>query len=238
MIKIVLKNLLSRLCLGAIALLFSFNLCIGTALALQVSDIPDLDEIKTLTEQTWVIDDSEVLSASTKGAIASKAEKLADLTGIEVHVVAIRRIDLGQPASEFTSELFDKWFPTEEAKANQVLLFMATEDHRTAIQTGAKVKEVLPDSIANSIADETMLYPARKANYNQAVNEGLARLETVLKGNPDPGAPLLAVEETETSNYATKEETEASSSNVVVIILLILATLLPMATYYWLQSQP
>jgi uncharacterized protein len=83
-----------------------------------------------------------------------------------------------------------------------------------------------------------MLYPARKANYNQSVNEGLARLEAVLRGNPDPGAPLLAVEETETSNYATREETEASSSNVVVIILLVLATLLPMATYYWLQSQP
>ncbi len=231
-------KLFRRLVFGAIALLVSLTLYSADAWALQVSDIPDLAEIKTLTEQTWVIDDSDVLSASTKSAIISKTEKLAELTGIEVHVVAIRRIDLGQPASEFTAELFDKWFPSEAEKANQVLLFMATEDHRTAIQTGAKVKEVLPDSIANSIADETMLYPARKANYNQAVNEGLARLEAVLKGNPDPGAPLLAVEESETSNYATKEETEASSSNIVVIILLILATLLPMATYYWLQTQP
>jgi uncharacterized protein len=237
-IKSVLKNLFHRLCFGAIALLFSFNLLTGTAWALQVSDIPDLAEIKTLTEQTWVIDDSDVLSTLTKSAIASKAEKLAELTGIEVHVVAIQRIDLGQPAAEFAAELFDKWFPNESEKANQVLLLMATEDHRTAIQTGAKVKAVLPDSIANSIADETMLYPVRKANYNQAVNEGMSRLETVLKGNPDPGAPLLAVEETETSNYATREETEASSSTVVVVILLILATLLPMATYYWLQSQP
>ncbi|MFN5725682.1 MAG: photosystem II repair protein Psb32 [Pseudanabaena sp.] len=238
MIKILLKNLFSQLCFGAIALLISFNLLTGNALALQVSDIPDLAEIKTLTDQTWVIDDSDVLSASTKSTIISKTEKLAELTGIEVHVVAIRRIDLGQPASEFTAELFDKWFPSEVEKANQVLLFMATEDHRTAIQTGSKGKEVLSDSVANSIADETMLYPARKANYNQSVNEGLARLEAVLRGNPDPGAPLLAVEETETSNYATREETEASSSNVVVIILLVLATLLPRATYYWLQSQP
>ncbi|MCY7332843.1 MAG: TPM domain-containing protein [Pseudanabaena sp. CAN_BIN31] len=231
------ENLFRRLCFGAIALLISFNLVTGTAWALQVSDIPDLVEIKTLTEQTWVIDDSEVLSNLTKGAIVSKAEKLAELTGLEIHVVAIRRIDLGQPASEFAAELFDKWFPTAAERANQILLFIATDDHRTAIQTGAKVKEVLSDDIANSIADETMLYPARKSNYNQSVNEGIARLEAVLKGNPDPGAPLLAVEETETSNYATREETEASSSNVVVIILLILATLLPMATYYWLQSQ-
>ncbi|MEI6063874.1 MAG: TPM domain-containing protein, partial [Pseudanabaena sp. ELA748] len=221
-----------------IALLVSLTLYSADAWALQVSDIPDLAEIKTLTEQTWVIDDSDVLSTLTKSGIVSKAEKLAELTGVEVHVLAIQRIDLGQPASEFAAELFDKWFPLEADKANQVLLFLATEDHRTAIQTGAKVKELLPDTIANSIADETMLYPARKANYNQAVNEGLARLEAVLKGNPDPGAPLLAVEESETSNYATKEETEASSSNIVVIILLILATLLPMATYYWLQTQP
>ena len=231
-------KLFQRLIFGAIALLVSLNLYVSDAWALQVSDIPDLAEIKTLTEQTWVIDDSEVLSTLTKSAIVSKAENLAELTGIEVHVLAIQRIDLGQPASEFAAELFDKWFPLAEDKANQVLLFVATDDHRTAIQFGAKVGEVLPESIANSIADETMLYPARKANYNQSVNEGLARLEAVLKGNPDPGAPLLAVEESETSNYATKEETEASSSNVVVIILLILATLLPMATYYWLQTQP
>jgi uncharacterized protein len=229
---------LQHLCFGAIALLISFHLFTGSALALQVSDIPDLAEIKTLTDQLWVLDDSETLSPLTKSTIASQAEKLAKLTGTEIHVVAIKRIDLGQPAAEFTAELFDKWFPTEAEKANQVLLFVATEDHRTAIQTGAKVKQILPDSIAASIANETMLYPARKANYNQAVNEGMARLEAVLKGNPDPGAPLLVVEESETSNYATKEETEASSSNVVVIILLILATLLPMATYYWLQSQP
>ncbi|NMF58257.1 photosystem II repair protein Psb32 [Pseudanabaena yagii] len=229
---------LQRLGFGAIALLISFNLLMVPAFALQVSDIPDLAEIKTLTDQTWVIDDSEVLSALTKSTIANKAVKLAEQTGIEVHVVAIQRIDLGQPASEFAAELFDKWFPTEAEKANQVLLLLATEDHRTAIQTGSKVKEVLPESIATSIADETMLYPARKANYNQAVNEGMSRLEAVLKGNPDPGAPLLVVEESETSNYATKEETEASSSNVVVILLLILATLLPMATYYWLQGKP
>ncbi len=231
------KNLFQCLCLGAIALLTSFNLFVSPALALQVSDIPDLAEVKTLTEQTWVLDDSEVLSALTKSTIVSKAEKLAALTGTEIHVVAIKRIDFGQPVSEFTAELFDKWFPTDAEKSNQILLLLATEDHRTAIQTGSKVKTLLPETIATSIADETMLYPARKANYNQAVNEGMARLEAVLRGNPDPGAPLLAVEETETSNYATREETEASSSNVVVIILLILATLLPMATYYWLQSQ-
>ncbi len=228
--------------LGAIALLFSFLLScqifIGAAWALQASDIPDLAEIKSLTGQTWVIDDSDVLSTSTQASVISKAEKLAETTGIDVRVVAIRRIDLGQPASEFSQELFDQWFPTEADKANQVLLFLATEDHRTAIQTGSKVKEILSDEVADSIANETMLYPARKASYNQSVNEGMARLEAVLTGNPDPGAPLLVVEESETSNYATKEETEASSSNVVVILLLILATLLPMATYYWLQGKP
>ena len=143
---------LQRFSIGAIAVFISFYLSTGTAWALQVSDIPDLAELKTLTEQTWVIDDSEVLSPLTKSAIASKAEKLAESTGTEVHVVAIRRIDLGQPASEFAAELFDKWFPNEEEKANQVLLFLATEDHRTAIQTGSKVKEVLPEDIANSIA--------------------------------------------------------------------------------------
>ena len=227
---------------GAIALLFSFllscQILIGAAWALQASDIPDLAEIKSLTGQTWVIDDSDVLSTSTQNSVISKAEKLSETQGIEVRVVAIRRIDLGQPASEFSQELFDQWFPTDADKANQVLLFLATEDHRTAIQAGSKVKELLSDEIADSIANETMLYPARKASYNQSVNEGMARLEAILTGNPDPGAPLLVVEESETSNYATKEETEASSSNVVVILLLILATLLPMATYYWLQGKP
>ncbi|MDX2256914.1 MAG: TPM domain-containing protein [Pseudanabaenaceae cyanobacterium bins.39] len=231
------RKALTGLYLCAIALLIIFNLNMGMAWALQPSDIPSLEEVQLLNGQTWLIDDSGTISSTTTNAIANKATKLAEATGVDVHVLAIKRIDFGQPADEFAGELFDQWFPSDADKSNQVLLLLATEDHRTAIKYGDGVKKLLPESIATSIADETMLYPARKANYNQAINEGMARLDTVLRGNPDPGAPLLAVEESETSNYATREETEASSSTVVVVILLILATLLPMATYYWLQSQ-
>lgn len=210
---------------------------VPTAWALTVDDIPALDEIEAPNQILRILDDANVINASTEGQISQQLGDLANTTGINTKVLTIKRIDFGQPAPEFTSELFQKWFPSAEEQANQVLIVVATEDHRTAIATGAGVKEKLPDSIASSIVQTNMLFPVQRSNFNQAVSDGISRLVAVVTGQADPGEPLVAQESAETRNYAKAEETDANSSTVLVIILLLLATVIPMVTYYWFQNQ-
>lgn len=116
-----------------VACLFGAN----SALALTVEDVPPLSEVEN-GKVLFVLDDAEVLSNSTEATLTKELQQLAQDKHIQVRVLTVKRIEFGQPAQEFVDQVFDKWFPTPEAKANQALLLVAVEDHRTAI---AEVKQ-------------------------------------------------------------------------------------------------
>jgi uncharacterized protein len=231
------KQAIERLILIGLALLATCNLFVGAAMAIEVYDIPSLAEIETTSGQTWAIDGASVLSSSTEAAATNQLKELAKDTGLQIRFVTVDRIDFGQPIEQFATELFEKWFPTDAEKANQALFLIATEDHRTAVQIGNKVKALLTEEKAKSVALETMFVPTQKANYNQAVADGMGRLSLILAGKPDPGPPVVMEEKGSTSTYLKAEDTNPGVSTVVVIVLLVLATAIPMVTYYWFQNQ-
>ncbi|NJK34071.1 MAG: methanol dehydrogenase [Oscillatoriales cyanobacterium SM2_2_1] len=203
------------------------------AWAVEAPDFPPLPELAAQLGQTAVLDDAAVLSASTEKEAIARLTEVATQTGIQAHLLTVKRIDFGQPVEEFTKELFFQWFPSPEEQSQQILVVVASEDHRTAIHMGSDV--ALEPAIAQSITQETMLLPIQKANYNQGVRDGIERLSLVLTGAPDPGPPAIAEESGITRNYATAEETDVSQSSIVVVVLLVVATIIPMVTYFWLN---
>lgn len=221
-----------KILVATLSLMWAFQVFSGVAIASEVVDLPDL----TADDRTWVIDFANVISSSTENATTEVLEKLATETGNQVRFVTVQRIDFGQPASEFVSELFDKWFITPEQRANQTLVLLATEDHRVAIKTGDAVNRQMSEEIVESVAAETMLYPSQKSNYNQAVTDGMNRMVAVLSGLADPGAPVI-VAETDLSIKPSEIKTEPVSASLVVGGFLIAATIIPMLTYYWFQNQ-
>jgi len=221
-----------KILVATLSLMWAFQVFSGVAIASEVVDLPDL----TADDRTWVIDFANVISSSTENATTEVLEKLATETGNQVRFVTVQRIDFGQPASEFVSELFDKWFITPEQRANQTLVLLATEDHRVAIKTGDAVNRQMSEEIVESVAAETMLYPSQKSNYNQAVTDGMNRMVAILSGLADPGAPVI-VAETDLSIKPSEIKTEPVSASLVVGGFLIAATIIPMLTYYWFQNQ-
>ncbi|GAB1538612.1 TPM domain-containing protein [Scytonema sp. NUACC21] len=189
---------------------------------------------------TWVIDRGEVISRSNEGKIASAFEDLAQQTGNEVRIVTVRRLDYGETPESFTKELFNRWFPTPEAQANQTLLMIDTVTNGSAIITGDKVKSLLPDDIAESVASETLMAPLRDGNkYNQAFLDASTRLVAVLSGEPDPGPPQVADKVQVEGTFTKAEDTDQGNATAWVVGLLIAATIIPMATYYIYQiNQP
>ncbi|UBF24721.1 TPM domain-containing protein [Kovacikia minuta CCNUW1] len=166
---------------------------------------------------------------------------LAEKTGYEVHFVTIHRLDYDETAQSFADELFEKWFTTPESRANQTLLVIDNLTNNTGIHTGEKVKEIMPDEIARSVAQETVLIPLKEGNrYNQAFLGASDRLVAVLSGRPDPGPPELEDNVQVEGTFATREETQSSNATFWVITFLVVATIVPMATYYfylYLQSR-
>ncbi|MBD2313247.1 TPM domain-containing protein [Desertifilum sp. FACHB-1129] len=184
-------------------------------------------------EPTWVIDDGDKISRLNEGKISEQVEQLAQETGQEVRFVTIRRLDYGETIETFADQLFQKWFPTPEAQANQTLLVLDVVTNNSAIRTGEKVKTVLSEEIAQSVASETLQVPLREGDkYNQALLDASDRLSLVLSGQPDPGPPVVADRVKVEGTFATPEETQESNAIVWVVALLIAATVIPMATYY------
>ncbi|MBD2363197.1 TPM domain-containing protein [Anabaena minutissima FACHB-250] len=230
------KKLLIRLILPLLTVILASSLFTTSALATGVYQIPNL----TPGDSTWVVDQSEVISRINEGQISKTFEELAKQTGNEVRFVIIRRLDYGETPESFAKALFDQWFPTEEAKANQTLLVLDTVTNGTAIISGDQAKSLLTDDIAKSVADETLAAPLRDGNkYNQAFLDTSDRLVAVLSGQPDPGPPEIVDKVQVEGTFKKAEETDKGNATAWVVGLLIAATIIPMATYYiYLAVQP
>ena len=204
------------------------------ALATGVYDIPNL------TSDTWIVDEADLISRFNEGKISNAFNELAKQTGNEVRIVTIRRLDYGETPESFTKDLFEKWFPSKEAQANQTLLMIDSVTNGTAILTGDKVKPIMSDDIAKSVASETVLVPLRNGNkYNQAFLDAQERLVTVLSGEPDPGPPEVNNQVQVKGTFTKAEATDQGNATAWVVGLLIAATVIPMATYYiYLVVQP
>ncbi|HBE17932.1 MAG TPA: beta-propeller domain-containing protein, methanol dehydrogenase [Cyanobacteria bacterium UBA11149] len=232
-----LARLMRVACRCILLLLFLIPLLSGLmaapAYATSVYEMP----IVSAGEPTWVIDKSEVISRLNEGTLSNTLEELAKNTGNEVRMVTIRRLDYGETADSFAKALFQTWYPTPEAQGNQTLLVIDTLTNTTGIVTGETVKSIMSDEIAQSVASETVMAPIREDNkYNQALLDGSVRLAAVLSGEPDPGPPVIEENVQVASTFTSAEETDTKNSTIWVVVLLVVATIVPMATYWFYQS--
>jgi uncharacterized protein len=198
-------------------------------LATGVYDMPYL----SVGSDTWVIDNADALSIANEGNLNNSLGNLAKKTGQEVRMVTIRRLDFDQTIDTFIDQLFNKWFPTTEEQSNQTLLVMDTLTNNVAIRTGSEVKSIMADDIANSIVEDTIGVPLREGSkYNQAFMDARTRLVAILSGEADPGPPDVK-QINVAGTFTSAEDTDDRSATIWVVILLVLATIIPMATYFF-----
>lgn len=224
------RSLIRHVLTSLFLVLFTAQLWTAPALATGVYQMPSL----SAGDPTWIVDEANLLSRINKIKIGGRLAELAENTGNEVRFVTIHRLDYGETPESFTEQLFEKWFPTPEAQANQTILFIDDVTNGVAIRTGDAVKQLMSDDIAESVAQETVMVPLRENNkYNQAFLDATDRLVAVLSGQEDPGPPVVNNTIQVEGTFATPEETESSNATLIVIVLLVLATAIPMVTYYW-----
>ncbi|MDP5018555.1 YgcG family protein [Anabaena sp. UHCC 0187] len=224
------QRYLIRLILPVLVMMMATSLFILPASATGVYQIPGL------TADTWILDQADVISRLNEGQISKAFKDLAQETGNEARIVTIHRLDYGETPESFAKGLFSKWFPTAAEQANQALLLIDTVSNGTAVISGDKVKSLLTDSIAQSVAEETLGAALRGGNkYNQGFLDVSDRLVAVLSGKPDPGPPQVIETVKVEGTFTKAEETDQGNATAWVVGLLIAATVIPMATYYIYQ---
>ena len=216
-----------RLIFPVLVIMMATSLFILPASATGVYQIP------SLTADTWILDQGDVISRLNEGQISKAFKDLAQETGKEVRIVTVHRFDYGETPESFAKGLFSKWFPTVAEQSNQVLLLIDTVTNGIAIISGDQIKSVLTDSIAQSVAEETLGAALRDGDkYNQGFLDVSDRLVAVLSGKPDPGPPQIKETVQVAGTFTKAEETDQGNATAWVVGLLIAATVIPMATYY------
>jgi len=82
-----------------------------------------------------------------------------------------------------------------------------------------------------------MTVPLREGNkYNKSFLEASDRLVAVLSGQPDPGPPVVEETVQVEGTFTSAEETDTKNSTIWVVVLLVVATVVPMATYFFYQG--
>ncbi|EAZ92263.1 hypothetical protein CY0110_25171 [Crocosphaera chwakensis CCY0110] len=213
--------------------MIAFSTAIAPANATGVYDLPVLSP----GSDTWVVDQADAISFANENRLNGQFKKLANNTGNEVRLIAIRRLDYGLTMEDLADGIFDQWYPTPEEQANQVILVVDTLTNKTALRQGDNTESLLTDEIATSVVKETVAVPLRSAKYNEAFLEAGDRLVAVLSGNPDPGPPEVQGINIE-STFTSAEDTDDTSATIWVVVLMVLATVIPMATYFWYVGIP
>lgn len=219
------KYILFNLCV----LILAITIGIAPAAATGVYDIPNPDA------STWVIDQAEAISRTNENQLSDKLKNLAANSDNQIRVVLVRRLNYGETIESLTEDLFNSWYPTPEDQANQTLLVLDTLTNNVSMRRGEEVKTILDQETVDSILEENIRKQLKKDNkYNQAVLSASDRLIAILSGEPDPGPPQeLQTEINIEGNFSVPEETEESNATLWVIGLLVLATVIPMATYFF-----
>lgn len=226
------KTTFCRGLMVVVSLIASIMLIASPAMATSLYEIPMLSTNNT----TWLIDKAEVISRANEGRLEKDLSGLSAQTGNDVRLVTIRRLDYGETVDSFATKLFERWFSTPEAQANQVVLVIDTVTNTVGIHTGDAVKDIMPDAIAQSVANETAIAPLRKGDkYNQALLDVSDRMVAVLSGEPDPGPPDMETDVMSESTFTSAEDTDTNNATVLVVGFLVAATIIPMATYYLYQ---
>ena len=223
-----LSALANRWLLPIIALILTTQLVIAPAQATSLYEVPGIPT------DSQVLDLANILSRFSEGKITESFTDLKAKTGQEVRFVTIRGLDYEETIESFTEKLFKQWFPTSDTQANQTLMVLDKLTNNSAIYTGEQAKAIIPNAIAQSVAQETLQVPLKVGErYNQGFLDASDRLVAVLSGQSDPGPPVVKDNVQVEGTFATPEETQESNATVWVIGLLIAATVIPMATYFW-----
>lgn len=118
----------------------------------------------------YVVDQSNILSASTKEKIESTLKSLDS-----VAQVAVVTIKTTQPLDEkqYAIKLAEKWKPGYKGKDNGIIFLIVTEDRKLRIEVGRGLESVITDANAGRILDEAVVPFLKNGDWDGGILSGV-----------------------------------------------------------------
>ncbi|UJH66418.1 TPM domain-containing protein [Allomuricauda sp. SCSIO 65647] len=133
------------------------------------------------TEQTSVYDYVSLLSTNEKTALEQKLIRYADSTSTQI-VVAIISSTEGENINYLVAQWGQKWGIGQADKDNGVLILLAKDDRRIAINTGYGVEGSLTDAMSKRIIETIIIPEFKQGDYYGGLDAGADAIFQVLTG--------------------------------------------------------
>jgi uncharacterized protein len=140
--------------------------------------------------QTSVYDYYGLLSDTDKNALEQKLIRYSDSTSTQI-VIAIIASTEGENINYLGAQWGQAWGIGQADEDNGILILLAREDRRVAINTGYGVEALLTDALSKRIIGNVIIPEFRDGNYYAGLDKGSDAIFSVLTGEfeaeGDPG---------------------------------------------------
>ncbi|HUH27828.1 TPM domain-containing protein [Gelidibacter sp.] len=149
------------------------------------------------TEQTSVYQYIPLLSESQKNSLEQKLIKYSDTTSTQI-VIAIISTTQGENINYLGAQWGQKWGIGQEKEDNGILILLARDDRKIAINTGYGTEHLLTDAMSKRIIERDILPYFRQNDYYGGLNRGADAIFEVMTGeyqgtrqnNAEEGIPV------------------------------------------------
>lgn len=133
------------------------------------------------SKQTSVYDYVHLLTTSQSKALEQKLIRYSDSTSTQM-VIAIIGSTEGENINYLGAQWGQKWGIGQADKDNGILILLAKDDRRIALNTGYGVEGTLTDFMSKRIIESVIIPEFKKGDYYGGLNKGSDAIFNVLNG--------------------------------------------------------
>lgn len=131
--------------------------------------------------QTSVYDYVNLLSAAQKTALESKLVRYSDSTSTQI-VIAVISSTEGENINYLAANWGEKWGIGQAKEDNGILMLLAKDDRKIAIQVGKGVEHLLTDFLSKRIIERIIIPEFKKDDYYSGLDQGSDYIFKTLNG--------------------------------------------------------
>ncbi|MFD1292285.1 TPM domain-containing protein [Lutibacter holmesii] len=132
--------------------------------------------------QTSVYDNAKVLSSTEKATLEQKLIKYSDSTSTQIVLITIESLK-GENINILAANWGHSWGIGQEKEDNGIVILLAKDDRKIAIQAGYGIEHLLTDALSKRIIERVIIPEFRKGGYYAGLDKGTYAIFEVLNGS-------------------------------------------------------
>jgi uncharacterized protein len=133
------------------------------------------------SKQKAVYDYINLLSSAQQNSLSQKLKHYADSTSTQI-VIAIISSTEGESINYLGAQWGQKWGIGQDGKDNGILLLLAKDDRKVAINTGYGIESSIPDALSKRIIEQVIIPEFKTGDYYNGLNLGADAIFRALNG--------------------------------------------------------